>query len=107
MPFGLPEEALCRIREILAGEPRVQRARLFGSRARGDERPASDIDLCLEGEGLDLRTLLALQTRLDALELPWKIDLLAWDGIADPALREGIRAHGQVIFDRGTTREAG
>ena len=107
MPFGLPEEAVRRIREILAAEPRVERARLFGSRARGDERPASDIDLCLEGDRLDLPTLLTLQTRLDALDLPWKIDLLAWDGITDPALREGIRVHGQVIFDRGTTRETG
>lgn len=107
MLFGLREEVVRRIRDILAAEPRVERARLFGSRARGDEYPASDIDLCLEGKGLDLPTLLALQTRLDALDLPWKIDLLSWDAIADPSLRQRVRIEGKLIFDRGTTREAG
>lgn len=96
----LPQRVVEAIVATLSADPRVWRVVLFGSRARGQAREGSDIDLCLEGKGLDLDAQLALAERLDELDLPWKIDLLVMDGIQDPALRERIVREGRVLFQR-------
>jgi len=55
-----------RIREVLVGEP-VQKAWLFGSYARGQEGPESDVDLLVQMAPNDLTILgfLKIQTRLE------------------------------------------
>ena len=63
----LPEETLTKIREVLAQYP-VKRARLFGSQARGDARPGSDIDLLIEflpRRRMGLFKLMGLKHRLE------------------------------------------
>jgi predicted nucleotidyltransferase len=48
---------------------------LYGSRAKGNYRPGSDIDLTLLGESLNLTELQKIELELDDLMLPYKIDL--------------------------------
>jgi predicted nucleotidyltransferase len=48
---AVPESVAKSICEILGRHPNVRRAVLFGSRAKGNFREGSDIDLALEGEG--------------------------------------------------------
>ena len=43
--FGLPEHAVDKIRQVLAAHPEVERAVVYGSRAKGNYRNGSDIDL--------------------------------------------------------------
>ena len=45
--IGLPEAAVIAIRQVLASHPEVEAAILYGSRALGRHRPASDVDLTL------------------------------------------------------------
>ena len=49
---GLPEAAITAIRQVLASHPEVEAAILYGSRALGRHRPASDIDLTLTGSAI-------------------------------------------------------
>ena len=72
---GLPAYAVSLIRQVLAQHPVVVSAVLYGSRAMGNYRPGSDIDLCLDAPGLSLAELLAIGTEIDDLLLPWKVDL--------------------------------
>ena len=51
---ALPE-AVCRLVSRLGAEPSVHRVILFGSRARGDARPRSDVDLAVDAPGLAAR----------------------------------------------------
>jgi predicted nucleotidyltransferase len=54
------------LREVLRGRQDIHLAILFGSRARGQARPDSDVDLAVQGENLDLLALardLSLATR--------------------------------------------
>jgi predicted nucleotidyltransferase len=51
--YGLPDATLVTLRQILAACPAVEEAILYGSRAMGNYRPGSDIDLTLTGPGLD------------------------------------------------------
>ena len=54
MRFGLPDEVLPQLLAILSSNPKVQRVTLYGSRAKGNWRSGSDIDLCIDGDGLGL-----------------------------------------------------
>lgn len=105
MPYGLSPAVIESISRVLADEPSLQRARLFGSRALGRERPGSDVDLCLEGPDLDLDSLNRIENGLEALGLPWKFDLLLWRQIDDPALKAHVDRVGRVLFERGGKNE--
>jgi predicted nucleotidyltransferase len=73
--FGLKAETLQAIIDTLANHPSVEKAILYGSRAKGNYRTGSDIDITLKGKGLDLTQLQRLENELDELDLPYKIDL--------------------------------
>ena len=46
---GLPPSVLTQVIDVLRQHPEVERAVLFGSRAKGRARPNSDIDVALFG----------------------------------------------------------
>ena len=100
MNSGLPEAALEKILEILRAEERVARVILYGSRAKGTFKTGSDIDLALEGSGLDLSVISALETRLDDLMLPWEIDLAVVSEIDNVELLGHIERVGKTVFER-------
>ena len=51
---GLPASAIEKILGILADYPAIDQVILYGSRAKGNYRPGSDIDLCLQAPTLHL-----------------------------------------------------
>lgn len=97
---GLTAEARSGIREVLSEVPQIRKAVLFGSRAMGTWRPASDIDLALEGEKLDMSVLLTLKARLADLNLPVEVDLIIHDRITNVDLERHIHAYGREWFSR-------
>jgi predicted nucleotidyltransferase len=53
MEFGLPDSTCTTVRQILASYPQIEKAVLYGSRAKGNYKAGSDIDLTLFGAALD------------------------------------------------------
>ncbi len=98
--FGLPPKTLADIRRILAECPAVEKAILYGSRAKGNYRPGSDIDLTLIGDCLDLKTLGYLAARLEASPIPYQVDLSLWSRIDHVNLREHIERVGAIFYQR-------
>lgn len=96
--FGLPDKTLATIRHILAECPAVEKAILYGSRAKGNHRPGSDIDLTLIGDRLDLNILGELSARLDESPIPYQVDLSLWSRIDNAKLREHIERVGVVFY---------
>ena len=86
MLCGLPESAIKKLRQVSAKDKRITQVWLYGSRAVGREKPASDIDLCVEAPTLQPADLYLLESRIDNLSLPWKIDLSLKHQIDNPAL---------------------
>lgn len=105
MSWGLDERAIAAIRQVLAKNEFVERALLYGSRAKGNFKPGSDIDLTLLGDGLDWRLCMAIAGELDELLLPYQIDLSVFSLLTDPALRAHIDRVGVVFYERGTQRK--
>ena len=67
MNHGLTSETVDRIRSVLARFPQVEKAVLYGSRAKGNYKRGSDIDLTLFGSGLNASVLSQISSRLDDL----------------------------------------
>lgn len=101
--YGLPEKTVAVIRNILAGFPVVEKAILYGSRAKGTYRHGSDIDLTLMGERLDLQVLTEIAGKLEESPIPYQVDLSLWDHIDHPGLRAHILRVGVVFYERGKT----
>ena len=96
---GLSEQELRILRSALAATPQLTRAWLFGSRAKGTARAASDIDIAVEGLISNLQVE-ALRDRLNELPLPYTVDVQALEDIKSPPLREHIARCGVLLFEQ-------
>lgn len=79
-------------------EPSIHNVILYGSRAMQTQRPGSDIDLTLTGEGLSTGRLMDLMTAIDDLLLPYEVDLSILNHIDNVELLEHIERVGKVVF---------
>jgi predicted nucleotidyltransferase len=85
---------------VLARYPQVEKAVLYGSRATGNYRNGSDIDLALFGDDITLRTLCSIMDAIDDLLLPYSVDLVVFEQIRDPDLIAHIQQAGVVFYQR-------
>jgi uncharacterized protein len=97
LQFGLKPSTIERINQVFAHYPEVEQAILYGSRAKGNYRRSSDIDLTLIGD-LSYRQLLHLETAIDDLLLPYKVDLSLQTHIDNPELLAHIQRVGVVFY---------
>jgi predicted nucleotidyltransferase len=95
---GLSREDVQSIQEALRLFPKVSEAILYGSRAKGNHRPGSDIDLTLKGDGLSHQDLLDIELALDDLLLPYKIDLSLHHQLDNPQLINHIARAGKILY---------
>lgn len=83
-----------------ARPPLVEKAALYGSRAKGNFKNGSDIDLALYGRDLNLTALHRIEDALDDLLLPYHIDLALASRITSEELLEHIQRVGVVFYER-------
>ena len=101
MNHGLPGAAVQKIHGVFTHYPQVKRVLLYGSRARGDYKRGSDIDMTICRDGAADRNLLTrIYFDLDDLLLPYMIDLSLLDEIDDPGMLEHIRRVGVPFYVR-------
>lgn len=73
---------------------------MYGSRAKGNYKPGSDIDLTLMGANLSRQLCSTIDDELDDLLLPYSIDLSVFAQLKPPELEAHIERVGQVFFQR-------
>ena len=104
--FGLKDAAAQKICHILARYPQVEKAVLYGSRAKGNYRNGSDIDLTLHGDAdLTVDILYKISEEIDDLLLPYTIDLSIFHNISDPDVIEHIRRVGALFYEKHATQD--
>lgn len=84
---------------VFTQHPEVEKVILYGSRAKGNYREGSDIDLTMVGD-ITYGTLGTISDELDELLLPYTIDLSVYTALANEALKEHIARAGKVFFQR-------
>ena len=100
MTFGLSDATIEKIRSVFARHPQVEKAVLYGSRAKGTFRNGSDIDLTLFGDGLTHELFSLISRELDDLLLPYSFDLSLFAHIRDADVIDHIRRVGVVFYEK-------
>ncbi|MFQ5587740.1 MAG: Mov34/MPN/PAD-1 family protein [Nitrospiria bacterium] len=99
MTFGLKDKTIKKIRGVLSQYPEVEKTVLYGSRATGNFKNGSDIDLTFHGAGLTLSIVHKIDNDLDDLLLPYTFDLSIFGQIGDPGLIDHIKRVGVVFYE--------
>ncbi len=102
--FGLSDKTLSTVRSILASCKEVEQAVLYGSRAKGNYKSGSDIDLTLIGPKLSPRMLADLTGKLEDSAIPYRVDLSLKGNIDNPNLLEHIERVGLVLYESTADR---
>ena len=78
---------------------RVERVILFGSRARGDNRVRSDIDIAVACPRASQREWLDLCDAVDDADTLLPVDLVRLDTVGEP-IKSRILREGRVLYER-------
>lgn len=98
--FGLLDSDIATIKKILEEFPEVKRSAIFGSRAKGNYRNGSDVDIAILSNNLSLDTILTISSRLNEDTLmPYRFDVLNYQTIANKELIQHIDRVGKVFFE--------
>lgn len=92
--IGLQEHELREILDILQSIPSVEQAILYGSRAKGNYKRFSDLDITLIGENLNSSDLAELEDKLYYTYLPYTFDLSIFSQLRNPELIDHINRAG-------------
>ena len=98
-PFGLEADALADLRALCERSPGLERVWIFGSRARDDWRPRSDIDLALDAPTWTWEEFGAFKDAVRALPLVYKLDLVHWQTLTTPVFKEQIERDRKVFWE--------
>lgn len=100
MRYGLKEAIILQINNVFSHHPEVEKVLIYGSRAKGNYRTGSDIDLTLQGKQLSLFTLNKIGAELDELLLAYTFDLSIYNHIKNTELLEHIESIGKVFYEK-------
>jgi len=97
---GLTNETVEQISDVFAHFPEVEKAVLYGSRAKGNYKPGSDVDLTLLGAEVTSKILGQIRSELDDGLLPYTFDVSIFSEIKQADLLEHIRRVGVVFYQK-------
>lgn len=97
-PFGLPPATLDKLRSVFARHPAVESVVLYGSRAKGNYRPGSDIDLAIRGQQIPFAEFLKIEDEIDDLLLPYTVDLSLYGELTNADLIAHIDRVGVEVY---------
>lgn len=100
MKYGLKEETIQKIQNVFANFESIEEVLLFGSRALGNYKTGSDIDLALKGENLNFSSLNKIFLKLEDLNTPYKYDLVIYNRIENRDLIDHINQFGISLYKR-------
>ncbi|WP_105103532.1 nucleotidyltransferase domain-containing protein [Microbulbifer pacificus] len=101
--WGLSSETITRLQQVFERHPEVESALLYGSRAKGNYRKGSDIDLTLIGPELQPLHLIQIETEIDELLTPYSFDLSIYSELESPELLDHIERVGVEFYRRGAS----
>ncbi|WP_427338041.1 nucleotidyltransferase domain-containing protein [Caloranaerobacter sp. DY30410] len=104
MSFGLTESDIDYIKKTIEKFSEIEKAVIFGSRAKGDYKLGSDVDIAIFGENITFDTISKLHAMLEEYSpLPYFFDVVDYLHLQNKELKEHIDRVGKTIFERKTS----
>lgn len=97
--FGIYAESLQKILEILQSYPAIDQVLIYGSRANGNFREGSDIDLTFKGK-ITSDELDDIRQKLDDSFIPYIFDLSRFKDIKNQNLLDHINRVGTIFYKK-------
>ncbi len=97
-PFGIAPYVFAKLSHLFDATPGLGKVWVYGSRARGDARPESDIDLAIDWPDAG-HDFLRLKDRIDALGLIYRTDVLHWQSTLAEDFRARIERDRKVFWE--------
>lgn len=100
-PFGISDRTYRLMLNTFNQFPEIKEVKIFGSRAKGNYKNGSDIDLAVSGEKVDPNLIFKLKSLFnERLPIPYKVDVVGYDYLTHQELKDHIFRRGKVIFSR-------
>ena len=107
MKHGIYNRSFQIIYESLSNEPRIKKAFLYGSRALGNAKKGSDIDIEKKKKNITQEIINKISTKLNQeAPIPYFIDIINYNSISNQELKKHIDKHGVTIFEREKSNSA-
>ncbi|HPD32864.1 MAG TPA: nucleotidyltransferase domain-containing protein [Bacteroidota bacterium] len=100
MKFGLTDKQLDTIIEIISSYPEITEAIIFGSRAKGTNKQASDIDIAIKCDNSKFNKRGNLLSRFEESNLPFFVDIIDYNSITENELKMQIDFYGVVFYKK-------
>lgn len=100
MKFGLEQPIIDKLIAVFEQNSKVDKALVFGSRAKGNYRPDSDIDIAIKGQDLNTDDIIAMIVAFEEKGITHKIDLINYYIIKEPDLKDHINRVGIELYCR-------
>jgi len=97
--FGLPDKTINMINAIFVQYPNIEKVLIYGSRAKGNYKNGSDIDLTVIGD-ISAKDKVHISGLVDDLPIPYMCDLSIFKHIKNENLVEHIERVGQVFYEK-------
>ena len=99
---GLSQQDFDIIVSVLSDYPQIEEAIIFGSRAKGNFKTGSDVDIALKGSNLNLNVISQISFTLnEETVLPYKFDILNFHTISNSDLTDHINRVGIIFYKSG------
>lgn len=99
--FGLMERDIYYINKVLAKFIEVDKALIFGSRAMGNYKKGSDVDIALIGDNISNNILMKIEDQLNEVyPIPYFFDILIYKDINNEKLKEHIDEESVLIYEK-------
>ena len=105
--FGIYAKSYDLLIAAIQDFPEIEKAVIFGSRALGNYKKGSDVDLAIFGEAINHRTTVRLSAKLnEELPIPYFFDVVNFNTIDNVNLKEHILEKGKIIFEKKSFQES-
>ena len=101
--FGFKQRDLDCLQDTFRQFPEIEQVVIFGSRAKGNSKSGSDIDLALKGDDITDETVLRLRALLEELPLPYFFDILDYAAVENRDIRNHIDRVGEILYQKGNS----
>ena len=103
-PFGLTPATLDKLNSVFAQHSSIASVLIYGSRAKGNYRTGSDIDLTIKGSDISFAEFMQIENQIDDLLLPYTVDLSQYKQLNNIELIGHIDRVGVEIYARDVER---